>query len=272
MLVVIARLYNEHHSSKDAIPIPSSRKHKKSLWKELHSKFFNKCGDNEACWIEQDFVVKHGSTKQKLESNFRPQKPTEWIKSPREWLNTNDIMNVMYQYEENDPSFKFIGVFPVDFAAKPLDNQVCIVQQMCKLNLKSERQNKKDKIGVIFNLDKHDEPGSHWTSLFIGLNPKKRNYGVYYYDSVASKPPTEIRRFMEEMKQQLKTLHPSYANKVKCLVNQTRRQYKGTECGIFSMLFQILMLKFSFADVCSNMGYDDDVVKFRDVLYRPPSK
>lgn len=274
MLVVIARLYNENHDSRDAISIPTSRKHKHALWKALHSKFYDTCGNNETCWIEQDFVVKHGTQKQKLEQVFRPIKPSGWTNSPREWLNTNDILKVMSQYEDADSSFKFVGVFPVDFAAKPYDDKVCVVQEMCKLSLKDEWKNEKDKIGVIFNLDRHDEPGSHWTSLFIGLNPKKRNYGVFYYDSVATKPPLEIRRFMKEMEMQLKSLHPSSADKIRCSINTKRRQFKGTECGMFSMLFQILMLRFSFDNVCANMGYDDDVVKFRDVLYRPrtPSK
>ena len=30
--------------------------------------------------------------------------------------------------------------------------------------------NGKHKIGSVFNLDDHDEPGSHWVSLYMELN------------------------------------------------------------------------------------------------------
>ena len=36
------------------------------------------------------------------------------------------------------------------------------------------------QIGIVFNLDKHDQEGSHWVSMFIDL---KRD-GIYYFDSL----------------------------------------------------------------------------------------
>jgi hypothetical protein len=267
MLILLARLYNNAYPN-DKIHIPK-KKNKKTLWNALDEKMKPKCGQsNEACWINQPFV-KDPRYKQKLEENFRPVKPSSWDYNPREWLNTYDILNVMKQYEEGDSSYAFIGVFPVDFAAKNSSTGVCIVQEMCQLNLKQEWDKGIRKIGIVFNLDKHDESGSHWTTCFIGIDPKRRNYGVYYYDSVASSPPKEILKFMKEKKNELTQLHPKHAAKMEFKINKVRRQYKGTECGVFSMLFQIMMLNHKYDDVCKNMGYDDDVVKFRNILYRP---
>ena len=36
-----------------------------------------------------------------------------------------------------------------------------------------------NKIGVIFNLDKHDQSGSHWVAMFIDLE----NKFFFYFDS-----------------------------------------------------------------------------------------
>lgn len=266
-LVLLARLYN-HHNQKDTIHIPQ-KKNKRVLWNAIDDKLKPFCGTgNEACWIQQPFV-KDVPRKRQLEESFRPSKPSSWNRNPREWLNTYDILNVMKQYEESEPNYAFVGVFPVDFAARNSSTGVCIVQEMCQLDLRREWDKGIRKIGVVFNLDKHDESGSHWTTCYIGIDPKRKNFGIYYYDSVASSPPKEIMQFMKEMKQQLLRLHPTKNANMEFKVNKVRRQYKGTECGVFSMLFQIMMLKHKFDDVCKNMGYDDDVVKFRNVLYRP---
>jgi len=270
MLVLLARLYNDarsHDADKIAIPV---RKNKKQLWKALHDKMKPVCGSDETCWIKQDFVQysPHAQVKSSLEKRFKPKKPESWQNNPREWLNTYDILNVMKQYEESDASFHFVGVFPVDFAAKNSSSGYCIVQEMCQLNLQDVWNRGIRKVGVVFNLDRHDQSGSHWTSLFIGLDPKKKNFGVFYYDSVASSPPHEIATFMKARKLELEELHVKHRHKVRYEVNRVRRQYKGTECGVFSILFQIMMLTHSFEDVCKNMGYDDDVVQFRNILYR----
>ena len=262
MLILLANLYNNSHSDKIEIV---AKKNKKTLWKALQDKLRNTCGNNEACWIEQPWV----RNKEKLEENFRPKKPSSWNKNPNEWLNTYDIQDVMKQYEENDKVFYFVGVFPVDFAAMNASRGTCIVQEMCQLDLKDCWSRGIKKIGVVFNLDKHDQSGSHWVGLYIGLNPRSKNFGVYYYDSVAMNPPKEIAKFMKEKQKELERLHPKCRDKIELQVNKKRRQYKNSNCGIFSMLFVIMMLKNKFSLVQEKMGRDDDVQKYRDILYRP---
>lgn len=264
LLVLIAKLYNSSHNDKiDILP----KKQKLKLWSNIKKKFDSKCGSNETCWIEQPFI-KHSNEKQKLEKSFKPVKPSSWKSNPTEWLNTYDILNVMKQYEESDPTYMFVGVFPVDFASKDESSGTCIVQEMCKLNLKEVWTKGIKRVGIVFNTDKHNASGQHWITLYIGLDPKRRNFGIYYYDSVAMSPPREISVFMKSKKLELEQLHPKQKSKMAYKTNKIRRQYKGTECGMFSMLFQILMMSNRFEDVCNNMGFDDDVVKFRDILYR----
>jgi hypothetical protein len=263
MLTLVAKLYNETHTDKIEIG-----KSKRELLKSLQAKMEPACGDSSSCWIEQPFI-KNTSVYDKISKAFRPKKPEAWNKNKREWLNTYDILNVMKQYEEKDITYKFVGVFPVDFASKNTSTGVCIVQEMCQLNLQTLWKQKIKKIGIIFNTDRHDESGSHWNSLFIGLNPKSKNFGIFFYDSIGTSPPKEISIFMRVMKKELESLHPKYKHTLHFDVNKIRRQFKGTECGMFSMLFQIMMLKYKFDDVCRNMGYDDDVWQFRSILYRP---
>ena len=45
--------------------------------------------------------------------------------------------------------------------------------------------NNKKKIGIVFNLDKHDQEGSHWICMYVDLYTDD----IYYFDSYGQKPP-----------------------------------------------------------------------------------
>jgi hypothetical protein len=45
---------------------------------------------------------------------LRPAMPEEWKKDPDMWLDSNNIRDVMKQYEEHDSRFKFLGPYPID--------------------------------------------------------------------------------------------------------------------------------------------------------------
>jgi hypothetical protein len=72
---------------------------------------------------------------------LRPAHPASWIKDPDMWLDSNNIKDVMKQYEEAFSTFKFLGPFPIDFAAAdPYDinkkkQPKCLISQMCSLDL-----------------------------------------------------------------------------------------------------------------------------------------
>lgn len=269
MLLVLARLYNQAHPPNKHIALPSKggSRNKGALWSALKDRLDAVCGSNEACWVKQPFVTARPTEHNALDAAFRPEQPENWKANPHEWLNTYDIIAVMNQYEAADKSFMFAGVFPVDFAAKP-DGRSCVSREMCTLDLAALWKQKTKKVGFVFNLDKHDERGSHWVAAYVGLNPKCSNYGVHYYDSVSMAPPREIAAWMKNIAKQLAALHRS-ATRPPVQINKKRRQYKGSECGVFAMLFIILMMRHSFASVVQNMGYDDDVFKYRNVLFRP---
>jgi len=99
---------------------------------------------------------------------FRPEKPKEWDKKDNEWLDSFNIEDVMKQYEDADPSFEFIGPVPIDFD-KELSFGKCVVDELCKLDLNAVNLTKKKKIGIVFNLDPHDKPGSHWVCAFVDI-------------------------------------------------------------------------------------------------------
>ena len=268
-ILLIAQLYNAQHT--DKIEIPKRKSHSK-LWKALQSRLKKVCSDEtEACWIEQPFVKNTGKYDQ-VAKWYRPKKPISWYQEERKWLNTYDIVNVLQQYADADPTMEFVGVYPCDFAKRPYlgVSDRCIVQEMCDINLdKLYKNDKKKCLTVVFNTDDSKGQGQHWVAAFVGFDPRRKNFGVFFYDSVANKPQKEFIAFMDEMRDQLKRLHPKHCKKISYEWNKIQRQRKNFDCGVFSMLFVINMIKYRFEDFCKKMGNDDEVAKYRDILYRP---
>jgi len=258
-LVKIATSYNKENSDKIKLNL-----NKLELWKALKQKNFDKCQNNEFCWLKQNYMKINQELNQELSENFRPLKPKEWNNEPNKWLNTYDILNVMKQYEEKHKNFKMIGVFPIDFRTKI--EGTCVSPIMCKLNIKKLVENKNTKLGFVFNLDKHYQSGSHWTSMFINLNKTSKNFGAYYYDSVGVKPPREITDFIKTLKIQSK----KYFNKdMPFKYNKIQHQNGSTECGMFSLYYLDKSLKnMSFNSFINKKGLNDNFVfKLRDIYY-----
>jgi hypothetical protein len=169
-----------------------------------------------------------------LAKNLRPAYPAAWKDKPKEWLDSNDIRNVMLQYQEARPDFIFLGPFPIDFASPdPYEkggSGKCLIEEMCELNLDREEIRGKKFIGIVFNLDRHDRDGSHWVAAFIDIVKDK----CYYFDSYGMRPPNQIYRFM----QWLTIQEP----KMELARNGARFQLSKSECGMFCMYFIISML------------------------------
>lgn len=257
-LIKIAKSYNNSHP--DKIKLNSN---KSILWNSLKQKNFDKCKNNEFCWLKQNYI----KINQNLKNNFRPEKPADWNNQPNKWLNTYDILDVMKQYELKYKNFKMIGVFPIDFRTKL--GSTCVSPIMCKLNINDLIKNKINKLGFVFNLDKHYQSGSHWTSMFINLNNKSKNFGAYYYDSVGNKPPREIFDFIKILqKQSNKTFNTNLPFKY----NKIEHQSGNTECGMFSIFYLDKSLKNTSFNNFINLKYlnDDYVFKLRDKFYTKP--
>ena len=201
-------------------------------------------------------VVKKIPTKKSLLSFFRPEKPKEWDKKPGEWLDSFNIEDVMRQYEHADPSFEFIGPTPIDFD-KELSVGKCVMDELCKLDINALKiLNGKKKIGIVFNLDPHDKPGSHWVCAFLDIP----NKAAYYFDSYGYEPPHQIITFLKRCKEQgIETIQ----------WNDIRHQRKGSECGMYCLFVIICLLRGqkSFLDICKHVVDDDTMNSFRDILF-----
>lgn len=240
---------------------------KSKLIKVLNSKF-PKCPKNaDYCWVQSS-----GDLYNNLKSNFRPQMPTSWKRNKREWLTNFDILYVMKQYEHSHLDFKFLGVFPVDFAEK----SVCYLNNICGFNIKNLIDDKNKYFGMVLNLDKHDEPGSHWVSLYGCLDLTSKQYGICYFDSAGTEPPKLIKDFIKNIKTQIENEYPENAHKFVTKFNNTRKQFQNTECGIFSTIFLITCLlnkRLSYREIkklIKSDPKDNAIHSFRYKLWLPP--
>lgn len=270
-LRTVAALYNKTNE-KNRIPISDFTSIEK-LNKALQERFGEKCDKGyQHCWIEQPMIKDTYDLYNKLKSTFRPIKPRSWNRNQREWLNTYDILHVMKQYEDAFDSFEFLGVFPVDFQVQ-YESGICVVQEMCNFDVQKFIEKGKNSFGVVFNLDKHNEPGSHWVSVYACFDSTNPKFGTCFFDSVGKKPPKEIYDFMSNIKRQSEKLFSQKEMKhFKTKFNNIQKQFKNTECGVFSMVFPIFCLKHTektYRQVRELIGNDDAIYKYRDILYSP---
>jgi len=229
-----------------------------NLWKELRNsmKSYYDC-DNEYCTLQKLPGMEKRERESLAKKYFRPGKPDEWNDKQTTWLDSFNIEDVMNQYEDAYNDYEFIGPVPIDFDA-PSDEGSwgkCIVDELCKLDIKAAFKKGTKRIGIIFNLDKHDEPGSHWVCSFIDVPQKS----AYYFDSYGLPPPPEVSQLLERCKEQgCETI----------LYNDIRHQRKDSECGMYCLYTIICLIKGrSFQSVCMDIVKDDTMNAFRDILF-----
>jgi hypothetical protein len=194
---------------------------------------------------------------------LRPPMPEEWKSDPDKWLDSNNIRDVMLQYEEAHPDFKFLGPYPIDFAA-PEDSTAnskghskeCLIDEMCDLDLSEEVLNGIKRIGIIYNLDPHYKSGSHWVANYIDISKKH----CYYFDSYGMKPPKQIYEFMQWL-----TLQNS---KIKLGFNGRQFQHQNSECGMYCLYFLDRMIAGdNYLKFCRRAPPDKYMLDFRDWLF-----
>ena len=165
---------------------------------------------------------------------YRPIYPKEWKSNKNEWLSNFDILAVLKQYEAANKDFKFIGPTFIDFDEEKYEGK-CVEDQLCHFDIKNYVNKKISKIGIIFNLDKHNQHGSHWVSLFVDL---KENI-ILYFNSTGEYIEDEIDRLIHRISRQYKELKNI---ELKRIINRTEHQMGDTECGMYSLFFIISML------------------------------
>jgi hypothetical protein len=224
--------------------IDIQNKSKKGLWKSINKRLGQLC-NQESCWIDLDLInmIPDKYVVEKIKYfTFKP----KMSKNRRSWLSTRNINEVMQQYQEFDKSFKFLGALPSNFYTQ------------IRVDYSQFKHYK--KVGIVFNLDTHDKPGSHWVAFLI--DNKNRQYE--YFDSTGKSPNKHIKTFINMLIKQ--EIIKSY----RYLQNTTVHQTKNSECGIYSMFYIIQrLLGKDFHTIVDHVIRDDDMNKFRDHLFRP---
>jgi hypothetical protein len=203
------------------------------IWNELKNRL-TLC-QKEDCWLKQidDIEVRENI----YAHIFAPKQPPEWKEDKNAWLTNFDIMDVLEQYEDKYRNFKLIGTTFIDFDSKMKRIDRCVEEELCKFSLREHINNKITKIGIVFNLDKHTQGGSHWVSMFIDIKEQI----IFYFDSAANKTPIEMQRLVKRIIDQGKKLKkPIY---FKYYENYPLEHQMGnTECGMYSLFFTITMI------------------------------
>lgn len=232
LLIEMAKAYNKFHSDDKSSQIKLNSKldtlypddYKKYLLLEFKKKF----NGDQKDWINSKYLeLMSEEHKDHLENKvFRPDGPQGRF----DWLSTIDINQVLYQYEEKYPDFKFLGAVPMDF----MDLDYLPFQ---KLNFKDLESEGFERFGVIFNTDKSTGRGKHWISLFFDLEKGQ----IYFSDSMGTRQPKEVGEFMKSIEKYLvndkKKLNPDVR------YNKTQHQKGNSECGVYSINFILRLLK-----------------------------
>ena len=253
----LKKMWNLRHPD-DRIDASDARE----IWQNLKNNMRGVCSE-EACWMRQEFV-KNNITPEMLHYTFVPAAPDSWKKNKNTWLTSTDISRVMLQYEKEYPDFVFIGPSPIDFNSTKYNN-TCVWDDLCKFSLATQLKNNKSKIGVIFNLDKHWQGGSHWVALFIDCSKKI----IFYFDSTGDAIPKEIKVFVDRVMKQGKEMTPKSIDFKYDDSKNVEHQLDDTECGVYCLHFIISILrnKKTFADFKNKLVRDNEMEKCRKYFF-----
>jgi hypothetical protein len=226
ILMKIRDEYNKSHPDTKIVEIEPN-----AVWEALRDRLYY-C-KKEDCWLKE---LKDTSLRDNIDTYiFAPDSPPSWGTNPNEWLSNIDILNVLSQYQRTYKNFRFLGPSPIDFDTHLNNTDKCVEQDICTFSIEKQMKDKKNKIGIIFNLDRHDESGSHWVSFFIDLENKV----LFFFDSAGDSIPEEIAILKDRIIEQGK----SRGIKFKYYDNANHPHQKGnTECGVYSLFFTITML------------------------------
>lgn len=224
---------------------------KKQLLRSINKQLKNKYDcDDQLCWLNLD-IVEDLEDEEIKKFTFRPPGPDRGTK----WLNTTNIDLVLEQYEKTHPDFISFGAIPLDFKDLPV-----LKMNKPENSLENLWNKKITKIGMVINHDYSNMGGSHWVALYVDLQKGH----IYYFDSYGIKEKKEIMEYVEKIKifLQSKNIKPMY------LFNNVRHQFKGSECGVYSINFILRLLKGEgFKEITKNVTKDDDINLCRKVYF-----
>ncbi|VBB17973.1 Ulp1 protease [Yasminevirus sp. GU-2018] len=259
VLVEMARAYNKSAPQPDHIRLSNNmetlnpQKYKAYLVDQINKRIGEKC-TTQKCWGRQEFV-RHMSAKAReefIKHTHRPDSP----QGKFEWLSTFDINDVMAQYYKEATGFKFFGAVPMDFADLP-------GVELSEANYDNYYKKGITKLGVIFNLDNHDQPGSHWTAMYTDLE----SGNIFYFDSFGVKPEPRVRALMRQQARFLESKGKN-VNTIRVDYNKVQHQKGNSECGVYSINFLVRMARGdNFDKLCNNPVSDKQINKCRSVYF-----
>lgn len=276
-LLLIATQYNKINYNKINIT-----NNKIDLIEQLTNVFSKSC-NNQICWLKLDLVKNLNNTIIN-QNTFRPEGPDKKY----DWLNTNHINDVVNQYHLLYNDFVFLGAVPNDFEDFP-------ILGLTNIDFNTFIKNKKTKLGLVINLDNHDQSGSHWVGLYIDL----LNYYIYYFDSAGKPPGKRIKKFNNKIinymyynkynidikvekiisilkqlndEQPIKYFNNLFKNKLinfDIRHNTIQHQFDNSECGVYSINFILRLAKGeTFDSITENITKDDEMNKCRKTYFR----
>ena len=241
---------NENNKKKIKVDDFVEKQYPDEYKRYLLLEFIKRFGNNQKKWINEKFVnnMSENSMEDLKNHVFRPDGPQERF----EWLSTIDINRALEQYEKKYEDFKFFGAVPIDF------------EELDYLPFKDadfkELFGDKKRFGMIFNLDKHNEPGSHWVSLYFDITKGH----IYFSDSYGSVPAEQITSFINKIK---KFLKENGISEIDYRYNKTQHQKGGSECGVYSINFILRLLKGKTFDHITRKRVKDEKVNQCRLVY-----
>ena len=102
--------------------------------------------------------------------------------------------------------------------------------------------------------------------MYVELVPCCRKVpSVYYFDSVGTKPPKEMKALVDKLQDQF---HSIKGSTMDFLYNDIQHQRGNTECGIYCLHFLETMLKGSdFNDYINNKNNDKEMEQKRHYYF-----
>lgn len=269
-LVKIGKELNKHGAK---LNVKASRN---DLWKQIAAWMKAKHGCiSDWCWAQmpeinamKDDVLLH--------KTFRPRAPDSWslhIPKPGEhgkytWLSNIDIDAVFRQYQDvgDLKDWVFFKAIPSDFEATK--------DPLSRVNIYALLKKGINRFSVIFNLDKHNQSGSHWVALHCNI----KNRLIAFFDSYGRIPEPPFQDFIAKLCIQSllgfdgTSCDPSRAFQFIPLFNDVQQQKKGTECGPYSMsIIRKLMVNGetpeAFHQLCEEIVDDETVNGYRKLMF-----
>ncbi len=247
-LTKIAEAYNIY-IAKDYIN--TNLPHKK-LWNAIDRKLTKKTNcKTEWCWRDLYFIERLYD--EDIDNfTFKPYAPDG---GKYALLGTHKLTHILSQYDKLYPNFRYVGTYSLDFA-RVGDNKIR------NFNLNDIVKNNITKFAFIFNLKPIKIKVGHWVALFVSTGNDKIQ--LDYFDSYGDPPPKEIKRFMNKIIRQARSLNKkTYTN-----INYVRHQLKDTECGMYVTYFIVKRAQgVPFKTLIANIITDEIMHTYRDHFF-----